>query len=283
MVDKFAEVNGIKICYEIFGEGDPLVLVHGFGDRKEHFQAQIGDLSEYFKVITIDNRGAGKSDRPNGPYTMDIYIDDINALLEYLKIRKTNILGHSLGGMIVQNFILKYPIKTKKAILINTIPGITPLGIDPSQGIEIYRKNAINTLKALKTDPLKIFLDSAKHNYSRNFWKQMNENPKKKFYGLWSVEDLIEEKTKNGPTEKDINNQAEALKTHNVYERLSKINNDVLIIAADKDKTCPKAMNEKLHELIPNSKFVVLENASHQSILEYPHEVNQYIIDFLKD
>lgn len=110
----------------------------------------------------------------------------------------------------------------------------------------------------------------------------MREEPKKKFHGIWSVEDLVEEKVKFGPTIKDLSNQAHALSTHNTYERLHEIKNKVLILSAEKDKSCPKTMGEKMHELIPNSKFEVIEGAGHQSILEKAPEVNQVIIDFLK-
>jgi pimeloyl-ACP methyl ester carboxylesterase len=213
---------------------------------------------------------------------MEVYADDINGLLGHLKIDKTNVVGHSLGGMIVQNFVLKYPERVNKVVLINTIPGITPPNVPPDQGIEMYTKNAIAGLEALKKSPINAFLAGAKRSYSRDFWKQMNEDPKRKFHGIWSVEDLVEEKTKYGPTETDYNHQAEALKTHNVYERLHEIKNDVLILTADKDKTCPKTINEKMHELLPNSKIIILKNAAHQSILEYPKIINQHIIEFLK-
>lgn len=283
MTELFANINGIKLCYEIKGEGEPVLLVHGFGDRKEHWRGQFDYLSQYYKTIRLDNRGAGKSDRPDMVYTMDVYIEDIKGLLDYLDIEKTNIIGHSLGGMIVQNFAIKYPNRLNKIILINTIAGMTPPGVSPDQGIEMYRKNAIAGLKEMEKDPLNTFLNGAKNSYSRDFWKQMKENPKHKFRGIWSVEDLVEEKTKYGPTEADINHQAEALKTHNVYERLHKIQKEVLIIAADKDKSCPKMMNERIYDLLPNSKFIVIEKAAHQSILEYPQVINQHIREFLKD
>ncbi|MFX0105563.1 MAG: alpha/beta fold hydrolase, partial [Candidatus Hodarchaeota archaeon] len=73
MTDLFADVNSIKICYEIRGEGEPILLVHGFGDRKEHWRAQFGELSEHFQVIRFDNRGAGKSDRPDDIYSMELF------------------------------------------------------------------------------------------------------------------------------------------------------------------------------------------------------------------
>ncbi|MBY9002636.1 MAG: alpha/beta hydrolase [Candidatus Lokiarchaeota archaeon] len=283
MTELFADVNGIKICYEIKGEGEPVFLVHGFSDRKEHWRGQFDNLSNYFKVIRFDNRGAGRSDRPEMVYNMELFADDIKGLLDHLKIEKAHVIGHSLGGMIVQNFAIKYPNRANKIILINTIAGMTPPGVSPDQGIEMYRKNAIAGIEAMEKDPLGAFLIGSKASYSREFWKQMNEDPKKKFHNIWSVEDLLDEKMRFGPTEKDINHQAEALKSHNVYEKLPKIKNEVLVIAADKDKSCPKLMNEKIHELLPNSKFIVIEKAAHQSILEYPHKINQHIIDFLKN
>ncbi|MFW9876350.1 MAG: alpha/beta fold hydrolase, partial [Candidatus Thorarchaeota archaeon] len=103
MKEAFAHVNGIKFCYEIHGNGDPVLLVHGFGAKKESWIAQTSPLVKHFKVIRFDNRGAGKSDRPDASYTMEIFADDINGLLDHLEIEKTHIIGWSLGGMIVQN------------------------------------------------------------------------------------------------------------------------------------------------------------------------------------
>ncbi|TFG14394.1 MAG: alpha/beta hydrolase [Promethearchaeota archaeon] len=282
MTDQFAIVNGIRICYDIQGEGNPVILIHGFSDRKEHWRAQVGTLSQHFKVIRMDNRGAGKSERPEGEYTMEIYASDVAGLMDYLGINRSHIIGHSLGGMIAQNFAILYPERVEKLILINTIPGLKPPGENIDEAIKMYRENAINGHKAIMKDPLNEFLKGAKASYSRNFWKSMKENPKKKFHDIWSVEDLINEKIENGPTIKDLSNQAHALSTHNTYNRLNEIKSEVLILSAEKDKSCPKSMGEKMHELIPNSNFIVIKGAAHQSILEKAPKVNQLIIDFLK-
>jgi 3-oxoadipate enol-lactonase len=282
MIDSFADVNGIKICYDVNGKGYPIVLVHGFGDRKEHWRAQVGELSKHFKVIRLDNRGAGKSDRPDGVYTMELFTDDIKGLLDELEIKKTHIIGHSLGGMIVLNFSLKYPKTINKIVLINTLASVTPPGVSPDQGIEWYIDNKIKDMKALQKDPLNSFIESAKKKYSREFWNQMKMNPKKKFHNIWSVEDLVEEKTAYGPTERDYYHLGEVLTTHNTYERLHEIKNETLLLAADKDKTIPMVIVQRMHEKLPNSKFIVIKNAGHQSLLEYPHIINQHIIKFLK-
>ncbi|MFX1495943.1 MAG: alpha/beta fold hydrolase [Promethearchaeota archaeon] len=283
MTEAYAKINGIKICYDVLGKGYPVILVHGFGDKKEHFRAQVGDLSGYFKVIRFDNRGAGKSDRPPGPYTMEIYADDVNALMDDLEIEKANIVGHSFGGMIVQYFVLKYPHRVNKVVLINTFPGLSKADVFNEKGFEMYQNNAIEGSKEFMKDPLKNFLKGAKYSYSRPFWKLMMQNPKKKFHNIWSVEDLVEEKLTNPTTANDIKNQLAAIKTYNVYNKLHEIKKEVLILCAEKDKTTPKLVNQKIHEQIPNSKLVVIKKAAHQSILEKAPDINKYIIDFLKD
>ncbi|MBY8989986.1 MAG: alpha/beta hydrolase [Candidatus Lokiarchaeota archaeon] len=89
MTEAFADVNGIKICYSSQGEGFPTFLLHGFGSKKEGFMAQIPELSKYFRVISIDLRGSGKSSRPNYHYTMDMFVDDVKGLMDYLSIEKS--------------------------------------------------------------------------------------------------------------------------------------------------------------------------------------------------
>ena len=83
MNELFIDVNDIKICYKIHGREDlyPVILVHGFGAKKEHWIAQISALSEKFKVIIFDNRDAGKTSRSNRPYTMETLADDIKCLM----------------------------------------------------------------------------------------------------------------------------------------------------------------------------------------------------------
>ena len=137
----FADINGIKLCYEIYGRDNniPIILIHGFGAKKEIWNSQVGALSKKFKVITFDIRGSGKSDRPNKPYTMEMFADDIKGLMDYLNIEKSHILGRSMGGMIAQNFVVKYPEKVNKLILVTTGPG----GISGSAGLDIFKENQI--------------------------------------------------------------------------------------------------------------------------------------------
>ena len=278
MTEQFAKVNGIKICYEIAGEGEPLFLVHGFGSKKESWIAQFPVLSKHFKVIRFDNRGAGKSDRPKGTYTMEVFADDIKGLIDYLGLEKTNIAGWSLGGMIVQNFVLKYPEKVKKVVLINT-----NYGFPDEDGPLVYKNMRLEEEKQKKIDHVKAWWDAARTGYYIKFRKEMEANPSKKWYGLWSADDLIKESIIDTPTAEDIETQADALKTHDTFDRLKTIKSPTLIVTASHDRLTPRSSMEEIHGQIPNSKFIIIDKAGHSSPLEKAPEVNQAIIDFLKN
>jgi pimeloyl-ACP methyl ester carboxylesterase len=277
MKEVFALVNDVNICYEIYGDGDPVLLVHGFGSKKEAWIAQTEPLAKHFKVIRFDNRGAGKSYRPEGPYTMEIFADDINALLDFLEIEKTHIIGWSLGGMIVQNFVLKYPQRVKKMVLINTNYG-TP----DESGAEVYKNMRLQNLKLSKDDPVKTFWQSTRTGYHIKFRKQMEANPSKKWYGLWSVDDLIKETITDPPTEKDIIAQAGAISTHHTFERLNEIKNKTLLITSSHDRIMPQSVMEEMHERISNSILKIIDKAGHDSPRSRAPEINQMIIEFLK-
>ncbi len=277
MTEQFADINGLKICYETQGEGEPIILVHGFGAKKEAWVAQFGPLSEKFKVIKFDNRGAGKSDRPDDPYTMEVFADDIKGLMDHLQIEKAHIVGWSLGGMIVQNFVLMYPERVNKVILINT-----NYGFPDEKGPEVYKEMRLKDLKVLKEDPEKAFWDGVVTSYHRSFRKQMEADPKKKFYGLWSVEDLIKDSTLNPSTLQDIEAQAGALNTHHTFERLGEIKNETLLITASHDRLTPKSCMAEMQEKIPNSTLKIIDKAGHSSPKSRAPEVNKIILEFLQ-
>jgi len=274
----FADVNGIKISYEIQGEGDPVILVHGFGVKKEVWMCQYGPLSEKFKVIRFDNRGAGESDHPDELFTMEMLAGDIRGLMDALNLEKAHVVAWSLGGMFAQHFAIKYPERLNKLVLINTLPN-WPGGDEA--GIKMYVDSQLASIKAYQEDPINAFFERAPMGYSRKFKKEMQEDTRKKFHGLFSVEDYVQMKTTNIPTPKDIENQANALKYHDVIDQLHLIKSETLIITADKDRQTPMSRNQLIHEKIPNSKLVVIAGAGHDSPLEKAPEINKHIINFL--
>jgi pimeloyl-ACP methyl ester carboxylesterase len=277
MTEKFADANGIKICYSDHGDGFPIILIHGIGAKKETWIAQIDDLSKKYRVIAIDVRGTGKTDRPDVLYTMEMIADDIKGLMDHLKIERAHIAGRSMGGMIAQNFALKYPLQVEKLILITTSSGFPD-----EEGVELLIKGRIEEIKELKTNPEQSFWRKARLLFHLKFRKEMESNPTRKFFGIWSAEDLIKEDTIDPPTPQDLINQGHAIKKHNTSERLIEIKNKTLLLTASHDRLTPKSGMEEMRKKIPNSILKVIDKAGHYNHLSNGPEFNQIILDFLE-
>lgn len=276
MTEHYAQIGDVKFCYEILGKEDgyPVLLIHGFGVKKEVWMAQVEDLSQDFKVIRFDNRGAGKSDRPSGNH-IEIFADDTNNVMDYLNIEKAHVMGWSLGGMIAQNFVLKYPERVNKLVLICTVTGYPT-----EEGPEIYKKMRLHELEL---GAEKAFWETARVNFYAKYRREMEKDPKKKYFGIWSAEDYIQLLTKDPPTPQDIINQADALKTHNTMDRLPQVKNPTLLIAASHDRITARVNMEEMHKRLPNSTWVVIEKAGHFAPMTRTPEVNKAILDFLKE
>ena len=113
---KYAIVNGIKIYYEEYGKGEPLLLLHGNSCSISLFEKQIPELAKHFHVIAVDTRGQGKSGEDGKRYTYDLFADDMNALLDHMKLDSVNILGWSDGGNTGLIMAMKYPSKVKRLV-----------------------------------------------------------------------------------------------------------------------------------------------------------------------
>ena len=277
MTELYAKVNGIKLCYEELGNGFPVLLVHGFTGNKEGWIGQWIPLSKHFRVIRFDNRNGGCSDRPNIPNTLDMLADDINGLMDYLNIEKAHIIGWSMGGIIVQKFAIKYPERIGKIILINTV-----MGAPNKQAVEILVNNSLDELEFRSKNKEQAFWTSARLGYHIKFRKEMEANPNKKFYGLWSVQDLIENQNANPITQQDIIHQSNALYPPLNFEELKEVKNKTLLIASSHDRLTTKNALIELGKIIPNSKLEIIERAGHSSPISRAPEINKIIIDFLQ-
>ncbi len=113
----YAETNGISLYYEEYGEGHPLVLIHGLGSSLESWSVQVPIYSQHFRVIVYDNRGSGRSEKPDYPYTMEQMADDAVGLMDFLGIEKAHFAGKSMGGMISQWIGIKHPTRVNKLVI----------------------------------------------------------------------------------------------------------------------------------------------------------------------
>jgi pimeloyl-ACP methyl ester carboxylesterase len=274
----FANIRDIKLSYRIYGEGFPVIFIHGYGAKKEIWKPQVAEISKNYRVVTFDLRGTGESDRPNIPYTMKMMAEDVNELAEFLNIKKVHIIGRSFGGMIAQNFALLYPEKIDKLVLI-----ATNYGRMDTEWVEIPKNGRLEEIENLKRDPLKAFKQKSKWLFHLKFRREMEGNPTKRFYEIFSMEDLIKESMINPSRPQDIINQAEAMKTHYTFDKLGKIRHKTLLIAASHDRQTPVSVMEEMNKKIPNSELKIIYEAGHFMTLSRASEVNKIILDFLEN
>ena len=145
---KYADVNGIRIYYEEYGQGEPLLLLHGNSCSISLFEKQIPELSKQFHVIAVDTRGQGKSGEDGKTYTYDLFAEDMNALLDHLHLDSVNVLGWSDGGNTGLIMAMKYPSKIKRLVTMGANVFIDKSVVDKSVFKELDRQ--IN--KELKGD-----------------------------------------------------------------------------------------------------------------------------------
>ena len=146
---KYLKLQDTDLYYEIYGEGEPLILLHGNSGSIKDFYQQIPVLSKQYKVIAIDTRGQGKSiDSSKKDFTYKMFADDVKALIDQLKLNKVNITGWSDGGNTGLEFALKYPERLNKLITIGA--NAFPDGVDDK--LTDHFENKMLVMKALK-DP----------------------------------------------------------------------------------------------------------------------------------
>lgn len=105
----FAIINKVRMHYEVYGTGDPVLMINGLSGPAVNWQLQVRDLAPHFQVITFDNRGVGETDLPPDPmYTTGQMADDAAAVLRHLKIKRAHVVGASMGGTIAQELALRH-------------------------------------------------------------------------------------------------------------------------------------------------------------------------------
>lgn len=145
---KFATVNGIKIYYEEYGKGEPLLLLHGNSMSIHSFRLQIPELSKYFHLYAADTRGHGRSGDDGKTYTYDLFAADMNALLDELHLDSVNVLGWSDGGNTGLIMAMRYPAKVKRLITMGAVIFIGNAVVDKSVFKFLHKEK-----KELEADP----------------------------------------------------------------------------------------------------------------------------------
>jgi pimeloyl-ACP methyl ester carboxylesterase len=116
----YVKINDIQMYYEIHGDGEPLVLIVGLGTDISEWDGIIRWLAQKYQVLAFDNRGAGRTDKPDTPYSIEIMAHDSAGLMQMLSIEQAHILGISLGGRIALELALQHATSIKKLVLVST-------------------------------------------------------------------------------------------------------------------------------------------------------------------
>ena len=259
----YVPTRDIITYYEEAGSGEPLVLIMGLGGDLQGWALTAPALAKHFRVITYDNRGAGRSGAPDRPYSIAGMADDLAALLDALDIQKAHILGFSMGGYIAQEFALKYPGRVDRLILLSTAPGVDGYGrVVVGNWINVQRSNMSREQVVRSRAPYLYTADllDDEERYERSIQNSVN-NP-------YPQQDHA------------FLRQAQAVLGFDATARLGNIKADTLIVTGKDDILVPPRNSEKLNKLIPGSKLQVLDGA-HLGCIEYPNEYNAAILEFL--
>lgn len=259
----YVPTRDIITYYEEAGSGEPLVLIMGLGGDLQGWALTAPALAKHFRVITYDNRGAGRTGAPDRPYTIAGMAGDLAALLDALKIEKAHILGFSMGGYIAQEFALNYPSRVNRLILLATAASIDGYGrVVIGNWINVQRSNMsreqIVRFRAPYLYTSALLDDEAR--YERSIQNSVS-NP-------YAQQDHA------------FLRQAQAILGWDASARAGAIKAETLVIAGKEDLLVPPRNSEKLNKLIPGSKLQVLDGG-HLGAMEFPNEYNTAILEFL--
>ena len=270
---QFVEVQGHRIAYVDNGQGDPIVLIHGFGGSMWQWEHQHCYFSSHGRVILLDLLGSGLSDKPKLSYTPQLFVDFFHAFLDALQIDRVTLVGNSMGAGLCMAMAMQSPHRVKKLVLISGFPP------DPKKSV------ASPTYEWLLTrrPPL---------------WMAQMTN---RLGGRWATESILKEIVYD-PTmitplivERSFQNRQlstflaplySCLKNMSLWQqefgpRITEIHHPTLILWGAQDRVFPVTVGQHLHTLIPQSTFQIIPKCGHIPQWEQPREVNARIQEFL--
>ncbi|MFW9927842.1 MAG: alpha/beta fold hydrolase [Candidatus Thorarchaeota archaeon] len=264
----YVKANGIKIYYEIHGPDDcsPLVLIEGIWQDSWMWFRQIPDFNKKYRCIVFDNRGVGRTSKPDSPYSIQMMCDDVFGLLKALEIPKVHVLGVSFGGFIAQQFAISYPDSVISLILATThFGGKNYIEMD-KQSLALMVASPTETIS--KEQALEMRLSVS---HSEEFLKNNRK----------IIDQTLVWRELHPPTDYSRLHQFRAALDVDLEKDLHKITCPTLIIQGTKDRLVPPKNAELLAEKIPNSQTHFIEGGPHWICIEYYEEFNKVILEFL--
>lgn len=260
-----ARANDVSLYYEIHGDGPPLVLLMGLGGNLAMWDPEFIDgLAQHFRVLAFENRGTGRSDKPDHPYAIHTFSNDAAVLLNTLGMPCAHIVGASMGGMIALQLALDHPDCVDGLVLCCTTPG-GPHSTPPS----------LETLEAIaNTDglsPAEATRKNRRFAFTPGF--------------IAAHEDYLEAKLvgeiKYPTPPYALARHFAAAVQFNVYDRLSEIRHRTLVMVGREDLMVPAPNSVLLARHIPNADLVMYANAGHGFLTERRQDCLDAIVGVL--
>lgn len=257
----FADNRGVKLYYDSYGEGVPIVFLHPWTTNGGIWYFQVFPFARTHHVIVVDHRGHGRSDKPKTGYSIQEHSADVIAVLDAAKVRQAVLVGNSIGGMIAMQLNLDHPDRVIGNLILSSGTGLGA-GMPP-EAITAFRKDYKAALEALfegtvsaksKRERPEILEVMKAHLAPTNF-------PKHTFDSAFA--------DPNG------------VFNWNITERLSSIRKPTLVIAGMEDQGTPVAANKLLADNIPGAKLRVIRDVGHFYQLENPTQFNADLREFV--
>lgn len=233
--------NGIKIHYAIYGQGPPVVFLHGGLANTDYWGNQVPAVAAHHTVILIDSRGHGRSTRDARSYGYDLMADDVVAVLDALKVKKADIVGWSDGGILGIDLALRHPERVGKifAFAANTVTSGVKEGVEKNPTFAAYIERAGH--------------EYATHSATPNEYQAFVDQISK----MWAEQ----------PNWTD--------------EQLKSIKTPILVVDGDHDEAIKREHTEYIAAAIPHAGLLILPNVSHFAFLQDPELFNFAVLRFL--
>ena len=235
------KVKGLNLNYIVEGEGNNILIMHGWGANINTVVPIVNVLNKHFKVYALDLPGFGESEEPKEPFDSFQYAEIVKEFIDKMKIDKVTLIGHSFGGKLSIILGSKHPDLVNKIVLVNSA------GLIPKRGLKYYVK--VYSFK------------SARFIYKNLFFWMSNEKKMERFYKKFGSTDY---KNSSGVMRKIL----VKVVNENLKSILKQVKAPTLLIWGDKDTDTPLYMAKIMEKEISDSGLVILEGTGHYSYLD---------------
>ncbi len=258
--------NGARLYYEDEGDGTPIVFLHGVLMGSRFFTKQISELKDDFRIIAIDFRGHGRSEKTETGHTVPQYAADLNTFLKHLSIEDFVLVGWSMGALVGWDYISQFGTdKLKGFVDVDQHPSDYKWS-DYNHGL-FNLQELIDTMELIQTDPDKLADSLIEH--------MLKEPPSEEIKSM-----MFDEISRVPPSIKSAILFDQTIRDYR--EILLKVDVPTLVCLGEDEKFVPPDGVEYAAEHMPNSELIRFENSGHCPFIEEFSRFNRVLKDFIK-